>query len=242
MYSSTDEHNGRDTALQMDAQYRLQRYVYDWSRKYYLLGRDSLLDEIELDTDETLLEMGCGTARNLCKLAYHHPGNELFGIDASLAMLDTAKGNLHRHRLYTPNVKLEQALAQQVTPATFGRDELFDHVMFSYVLSMIPDWRGAVEQAINVLRPGGWLHVVDFSDQAEMPGWFRAMLLTWLKWFHVEPEPALPGFLQNLAAHFGGQLQIRQLPGRYAMIAHYQKPDGPAAADPFLNWLPPSDW
>lgn len=52
MYSSTDERDGVDTADRMDAQYRLQRYVYDWSRKYYLLGRDSILRDIELDTDE----------------------------------------------------------------------------------------------------------------------------------------------------------------------------------------------
>ncbi|MDO6462016.1 class I SAM-dependent methyltransferase [Granulosicoccaceae sp. 1_MG-2023] len=234
MFSSTDDHGGADTAVKMDAQYRLQRYVYDWSRKYYLLGRDSLLREIDLDTDETLLDMGCGTARNLCKLAYHNPGSELFGIDASQAMLDTALGNLRRHRLYTGNVRLQQALAQQVTPASFGRDEPFDHVLFSYVLSMIPDWQAAIEQAISVLRPGGCLHVVDFSDQQSMPAWFRTMLLGWLKRFHVHPEPALPGFLQSLTRQ-GGQLQLRHLPGRYALIACYRKPDPTA---PTLQWMP----
>ncbi len=32
-----------DAAQKMDQQYRYQRYVYDLSRKYYLLGRDALV-------------------------------------------------------------------------------------------------------------------------------------------------------------------------------------------------------
>lgn len=36
-----------ETARLMDAVYRHQRHFYDLTRKYYLLGRDHLIDELQ---------------------------------------------------------------------------------------------------------------------------------------------------------------------------------------------------
>jgi len=211
-----------DAAQKMDNQYRYQRYVYDLSRKYYLLGRDTLLNEIPLQAGETVLEIGCGTARNLVKLAYRYPNAKLYGIDASSMMLATAHENLHG-TLYEHKISLRQGLAEQASHHDFGLDKPFDHIVFSYVLSMIPGWQAALEHALGILKPGGCLHVVDFSDQRAMPPWFRELLLTWLDWFHVHPDPTVPGCLEGLAARHGGQLRMRHLAGRYALLAHYQK-------------------
>ena len=56
-------------AERMERMYRWQRHVYDLSRKYYLWGRDRLVAELDLGATETLLEVGCGTARNLVAIA-----------------------------------------------------------------------------------------------------------------------------------------------------------------------------
>ena len=42
----------------------------------------------------------------------------------------------------------------------------FDRVMISYALSMIPPWRKALARALDVVAPGGSLHLVDFGDCA----------------------------------------------------------------------------
>ena len=211
-----------DAAQKMDQQYRYQRYVYDLSRKYYLLGRDTLLTEIPLQAHETLLEIGCGTGRNLTKLAYRHPHAKLYGMDASAMMLATAQENL-RNTLYSQQISLRQGLAGQVDHTAFGLDKPFDHIVFSYVLSMIPGWQDALEHALSILKPGGCLHVVDFSDQQTLPAWFRKLLLQWLDGFNVHPDPAVPVYLEQLAARQHDQLRIRHLRGRYAVLAHYQK-------------------
>ncbi len=39
-------HPGASAAEHMDAIYRYQRFIYDASRKYYLLGRDRLIEEL----------------------------------------------------------------------------------------------------------------------------------------------------------------------------------------------------
>lgn len=209
-----------DAAQKMDQQYRYQRYVYDLSRKYYLLGRDKLISEIPLKPNETLLEVGCGTARNLLLLAKRHPQAQLFGLDASQLMLDQAR---QKTAFSQANIRLQQGLAQNLTPLNFGLDEGFDHIICPYVLSMIPNWPEAIQQAIQSLKPGGSLHIVDFSDQSSMPVWFRKLLLTWLKWFHVQPDPDLPAHLTTLAERLGGTLSIRHTVGRYALILHYTK-------------------
>lgn len=225
-----------DAAQQMDQQYRYQRYVYDWSRKYYLLGRDTLLQEMAVEPGETVLEIGCGTARNLLKMAYRYPAAQLYGVDASSMMLDTAHAKL-QGTLYADKITLRQGLAGQISHRDFGLDKPFDHIVFSYVLSMIPGWQTALEQTLAILKPGGCLHVVDFSDQATMPAWFRQLLLRWLGWFHVHPDPAVPAFLQQLATRHDGQLRMRQLPGRYALLAHYQKQGNPDDHQPDIPHL-----
>ena len=208
-------------AQKMDQQYRYQRYVYDLSRKYYLLGRDTLLGEIAVKAGQHVLEVGCGTARNLLMLSRMHPEAHLYGLDASRLMLDSATEKKQFQQ--SNNIVLKQGLAQHVTPEQFGVMGGFDHIICPYVLSMIPSWPEAIEQAIKNLKVGGSLHIVDFSDQAAMPKWCSKMLLTWLDWFNVYPDPKLLAYLETLSERLGGELTIKQMVGRYALIVHYTK-------------------
>ena len=52
-------------AARMDAIYRGQRHIYDVTRRYYLLGRDGLIADLDVPAGGTVLEIGCGTGRNL---------------------------------------------------------------------------------------------------------------------------------------------------------------------------------
>ena len=77
-------------AVLMDRIYRRQRHIYDFTRKYYLLGRDLLIERLAPPAGSRALEIGCGTARNLVCAARVHPDAEFFGIDISQEMLSTA--------------------------------------------------------------------------------------------------------------------------------------------------------
>ncbi|WGF87668.1 class I SAM-dependent methyltransferase [Marinivivus vitaminiproducens] len=199
----------------MDRMYRHQRHVYDLTRKYYLLGRDRLIDEVRPRAGETVCEVGCGTARNLVALARRYPDACVMGLDASDAMLDTAKRSLERSGL-SDRVAVAQAFAQTFTPATFGRATPFDHVLFSYTLSMIPGPQAALDNALAQLRPGGTLRVVDFGDQAGLPGWFRTLLVRWLALFHVEHRPEVAAWFEARAAEGAGLFAKRTMGGGYA--------------------------
>lgn len=169
----------------MDGIYRGQRHIYDFTRKYYLFGRDRLITGLNLPEGGSVLEVACGTGRNLHKVASRWPSSELYGLDISSEMLKSAQARLgDRARLARGDATSFDA------EALFGQPK-FDRVILSYSLSMIPDWRATVVQALDVLAPGGTLHIVDFGDMEGMPGWSRSLLQRWLELFHVTPRPLL---------------------------------------------------
>jgi S-adenosylmethionine-diacylgycerolhomoserine-N-methlytransferase len=181
----------------MDRIYRRQRHVYDLSRKYYLLGRDRLIEGLAPPPGGRVLEVGCGTARNLIALAHRHPAVPLFGIDLSREMLDTARRRLDREGL-AGRVRLAHADATRFDPALLFGVPAFSRIFFSYTLSMIPEWERALAQSVQWLQPGGELHIVDFGGQERLPRWFRGGLRQWLATFHVTPRDGLEAALAAL--------------------------------------------
>lgn len=216
-----------DTVSHMNQMYRYQRHIYDFTRKYYLLGRDTLIQEMTVKAGDRVLEMGCGTARNLEKMAQKHTDIELYGVDASSEMLITAEQKL-ADQAYASRIHLKQGLAEDVHYQNlFALDKPFDMVFYSYALSMIPPWREALAQGLINLKDGGDLYIVDFSQQAELPAWFRALLRRWLNLFDVHPNPDLPGHLHELANSGVVEFDWKPLKKDYAFIAHLKKKGNP---------------
>jgi len=191
-----------DAAALMDRMYRRQRHIYDLSRKFYLLGRDEAIAGLHAGPGDRVLEIGCGTGRNLVKLARAYSEARLFGLDVSREMLASASAAVARAGL-SAQVALGQGDATAFDPeASFGEAE-FERVMISYALSMIPPWREALERALDVLAPGGSLHLVDFGDCARLPSPFRTGLRRWLAAFDVTPRDDLGAALEALTAERG---------------------------------------
>lgn len=111
------------------------------------------------------------------------------------------------------------------TEAAFGTAD-FDRVFISYSLSMIPDWRLALQQAASVLAPGGQLHVVDFGQQERLPRWFRSTLHVWLAKFHVTPRGDLEGAMREIAGRIGGTLEFASPYRDYARLGVIRAPAG----------------
>jgi S-adenosylmethionine-diacylgycerolhomoserine-N-methlytransferase len=211
-----------DAAVRMDRQYRWQRHIYDVTRLPYLLGRDQLIGDLKPAVGAHVLEIGCGTGRNLIRVARAYPGVECFGIDVSNVMLETARRSIRSAGL-EGRIRLAQADAVTVDPARlFGRGA-FDRVMISYALSMIAPWRQTLAHAATLLSPQGSLCLVDFGDQAGMPAWFRLMLFRWLDWFHVTARTDLKRELEQLADRAGLGLRICDLYRGYVCLAKLER-------------------
>ncbi|MDR9772483.1 class I SAM-dependent methyltransferase [Rhizobium hidalgonense] len=199
----------------MDGMYRYQRHIYDLTRKYYLLGRDSTIRNLDVPDGGTLLEVGCGTGRNMAFAHRHFPTAKLFGLDISQEMLISARKTFAT-KATIPEFRVSDATA--FTPREFGVSG-FDRILISYALSMIPDWERAVDASIAALNPGGQLHIVDFGQQEGLPGWFRRMLQSWLAKFHVTPRPDMREVLEAQAHENSARLVFETVGGGYAWRA-----------------------
>lgn len=201
----------------MDKVYRRQRHIYDLTRKYYLFGRDRMIRELDLKPGQSLVEVGCGTARNLIRIARLYPEAELFGLDASGEMLETARHNIAQAGL-AGRIMLVQGYAEALTPALFGRTGPFDRVIFPYSLSMIPDWKQALKSASMALAEDGELAVVDFGDLTGLGPVAGGLLRAWLRLFHVTPRTEIVAALEGDSRDGAGDSRLTLLPGRYAFI------------------------
>ena len=211
--------------LLMDRQYRWQRHVYDLSRKYYLPGRDRSIDDLgPLTAGQSLLEVGCGTGRNLIRALRRYPAIRGFGVDISEQMLDTARVQVARASLQGRIVLAQGDATSFDALRSFGRAG-FDRVMLSYTLSMIPAWEAALEHAMSLLAPGGRIHVVDFGRLEAWPAAFATPVRAWLRRFHVQPRTDLVERFAEMALRHGlRKLRIDGCGAGYAVLSSAEAP------------------
>lgn len=210
-------------AGRMDRHYRYQRFIYDSTRTHYLIGRKYLIADLKPGPGQSVLEIGCGTAWNLAKVARRYPRARIFGVDVSNAMLQTARASLKRKGL-EERVVLRQGDATCFDPnATFGAAR-FDRVFFSYALSMIPRWELALAHAARMVAPGGSLHIVDFGQCEQLPRPFKSALFAFLAHYTVTPREDLEQRVREVGSEAGLVADVRQLHRGYTDYAVLRRP------------------
>ncbi|ODN70856.1 class I SAM-dependent methyltransferase [Methylobrevis pamukkalensis] len=186
-----------DQARAMDRMYRHTRHLYDLTRRPYLLGRDAMIARMPVPAGGLVLEMACGTGRNLVEIARRHPTAQLCGFDISAEMLKTARANVARAGL-SERIRLAEGDATAFDPVAAFGVSAFDVVCVSYALSMIPDWRAAIREGLRLTRPEGGFACADFGDAAGLGAPLRRGLHGWLGLFHVTPRHDLEAELTAL--------------------------------------------
>lgn len=117
--------------------------------------RRKAVRRLGLKRGDTVLEVGCGTGRNLALLcdAVGDDG-QVIGVDASAGMLTQARRLVGRQGW--SNVSLIQQDA-----AELALEDQVDAVFFSLSYSALPDRKPVLQKAWEALRPGGRLVIMD---------------------------------------------------------------------------------
>lgn len=103
-----------------------------------------------------VLDVGCGTGNCLFEAARHWPGARLTGLDASVGMLDVARGQLNR---LPESARARIRLVEGNASAVPSPDASVDVVVTAFMLQQLPDRLPALRELHRVLRPGGILAI-----------------------------------------------------------------------------------
>lgn len=209
-------------AALMDTIYGKQRHFYDATRKFYLLGRDVILKQLAVPNNGTMLEIACGTGRNLRLGAKLYPSAKLFGLDISEEMLKSAQTSLQKCKLQN-EVTLAKGDATDFDAMCLFGVEKFDRILLSYAVSMIPAWEETIAHAAHQLKPDGELWIVDFGNQTRLPSWFKRTLYGWLRKFHVRPRQELEFVARTTARSINGTAEYGSLFRGYAQFTVIKK-------------------
>lgn len=118
---------------------------------FYRSWRRRLWDRV---TAESILEIGVGTGKNI---HFYPPGARVTGIDISSKMLEKAETRATRR----PDVRLE-LLRMNVSRLAFGA-AVFDTVIGSFILMVVPEPLKALQEVKRVCKPGGQLLLLEFT-------------------------------------------------------------------------------
>lgn len=134
-------------------QYDLWSKVYDVTFGMLVIERQRrAVQELRLRGGERVLDLGVGTGATLDS----YPRTvDVVGIDLSAGMLQQARRKLERERW--THVKLVQGDAM-LPPF---RDQSFDHVLISHVITVVPDPSEVLRWASRIVKPGGRVVLVN---------------------------------------------------------------------------------
>ena len=201
--------NEQHAALQ--GYYQFHAKIYDNTRWSFLFGRQAIIAQIgKYATPQTILEVGCGTGKNLVALANAFPTATITGVDVSADMLAVARRNLGAQQR-------QVQLIAKAYDQPLNAEPRFDVVLFSYALTMFnPGWQAAIDYAAADLVTGGCIAVVDFHDSS-LPAFKR-----WMGVNHVRMDGHLLPYLETnftpqattIHAAYGGFWQYLSFVGK----------------------------
>jgi S-adenosylmethionine-diacylgycerolhomoserine-N-methlytransferase len=220
---------GTTHAERLENFYGPQAASYDNFRDRLLWGRKELFAEAaaRIEPGSVVVDMGAGTGRNIEFLKQAGCAwSEIHLVDLSPSLLSVAKDRASKQGWQGAHYHLTDARTFELSA---GRKA--DLVTFSYSLTMIPDWFSALEQAVRIVKPGGWIGVVDFFlprkfPDADQPSTSALARTFWQHWFALDnvflsPDhlPYLQSRLKEVVPVFGRQ-KIPYLP--FLKPAHYR--------------------
>jgi SAM-dependent methyltransferase len=149
-----------------------------------------------------VLDLGTGTGSLAIATLRQLPGARVIGVDGSSGMLAEAK------RIADETLAVEQRHRLEFRTGVADRlpfdDGIFDLVLSSFVLQLVPSRRRALREALRVIRPGGWLGYVSWRADRQRfepdEAWERALDVVDAPDGPAEAEDARSGDIPSASA------------------------------------------
>ncbi|MGD1046734.1 MAG: class I SAM-dependent methyltransferase [Bacteroidota bacterium] len=129
-------------------------YDDSWIQRYAVRVHTEMLNVVtnEIAAPNTVLDIGCGTGRLLCKARALYPSAQLFGIDPAEGMVELARGQV-------PSATIFLGAAGSLPLSDSSVDVVLSSISFHHW----SDQPAALREINRVLRPGGCFCLTDIS-------------------------------------------------------------------------------
>jgi ubiquinone/menaquinone biosynthesis C-methylase UbiE len=203
---------------------RVARIIPLFDRLFFmpLRFRENAAKLLALKPGDKVLEIGCGTGRNLPYLrAEVGPTGSVYGVDLSSGMLAKAR-ELCTQQNWSNVVLTEQDAAEYIAP------EPLDGVMFGLSYNTMPHHLTVLHHAWNQLRPGGRLVIMDAKLPPGLGGRLILPFSLWLMKRTMLGNPLVRPWedVERLA----GMIEMEQFVFGSWYICRATKPSAPAPA------------
>ena len=186
--------------------------------------RPRAVKRLDLKSGDCVLEVGCGSGRNLPYLSRAvGPGGRVYGIDISEGMLAKARASCEKNAL--TNVTLIRSDASE-----YELPEAVDGAMFSLSYCVMRDRKQALQHAWQQLKPGGRVLLLDAKT---LSGWLGRLLYPLALWTLKVTVLGSPDIdeLKDLK-ELTGQVEVEELQFGTYFIACVMKPVAGAVSRP----------
>lgn len=185
----------RERYNRISGYYRIFEWIYWLPRGI----RQRAIDRLDLKPGARVLEIGCGTGRNLAYLrAAVGDSGQVFGVDLSEGMLATARA-LCTARQWV-NVELANRDFLEYSPG-----EQVDCVLFSLSYATMPNHKQILAKAWDLMKPGGRIVILDaklpdgFSGRVMLPATLWMMKHSVLGNPYIRPWEELASLTSDIA-------------------------------------------
>ncbi len=159
--------------------------VYDIlsPKAYYYKARSYAMKELQLQPNQTILNIPCGTGQNFEFFQENLQGSGLvLGIDLSPGMLEKAQAKTQRHHWNNISViQKDVRLIDQMWLENFSKngDEpvIIDAILCDLGLSGFPAWELVIDQLLSILRPEGKIVIMDWYMEKKT---LRGKFIEWI--------------------------------------------------------------
>lgn len=135
---------------------------------------------LKLDSNSKVLDVACGTGLNFSLIQkYLKSQGLLTGIDLSNKTLKLAQKRITENKW--KNIELVQTDA-----ANFKGENLYDAVLCTFAIEIIPTYRETLDMMCRVVKPGGRIAIIGFKPS------------TWRFYRHFN------SIYKNVSVYFGG--------------------------------------
>jgi ubiquinone/menaquinone biosynthesis C-methylase UbiE len=120
--------------------------------------REALIQHAELQPDHRVLDVGCGTGTLTVAVKQRHRSADVFGLDPDPKALARARSKAAGAGV---TVQFEQGFSDRLPYTDASFDRIFSSLMFHHLSRAVKE--GTLREIVRVLRPGGELHLLDFT-------------------------------------------------------------------------------